>query len=85
MGYWVYLLRSRKDGQFYIGQTDNLERRVLQHNTGKVRSTRTRMPFDLIGAEAHETREQARFREYDLKHHSDKKRAFIVQLTSKRP
>ncbi|MCE5326011.1 MAG: GIY-YIG nuclease family protein [Planctomycetaceae bacterium] len=32
MGYVVYILQSLKDGSLYVGQTDNLQRRLAQHN-----------------------------------------------------
>ena len=32
--YFVYVIKSIKDGEFYTGFTDNLERRLLEHNQG---------------------------------------------------
>jgi len=75
--FFVYLLKSGKDNRFYIGQTKNVAARLAQHNAGQVKSTRSRRPLELIGVEEYATREEARFREHDLKHHSDKKRKFI--------
>ena len=76
----VYLLRSEQDGQFYIGQTDDIERRLGQHNAGQVRSTRTRRPFELVGCKPFPTRDEARYFEYEVKRHSDKKVAFIAEM-----
>ena len=45
MAYFVYVLRSRKDGKRYIGMTNDVARRLLQHNAGKVVSTKSRRPF----------------------------------------
>ncbi len=46
--YYVYVLKSIKDGKRYIGFTDNLERRISEHNYGKVKSTKNRRPLELI-------------------------------------
>lgn len=75
--YYVYLLRSLKDKKYYIGQTENLEKRLSQHNNGLVRSTKHRLPFLLVGFEEYSSRNEARWREFDLKKHSDKKISFI--------
>jgi putative endonuclease len=41
MKYWVYILQSQSTGRFYCGHTDNLERRISQHNDPEYTSTRT--------------------------------------------
>src|SRR5262245_50280620 len=46
--YYVYVLKSRKDGRFYMGCTADLRKRVAEHGDGKVRSTSHRLPFDLL-------------------------------------
>jgi putative endonuclease len=61
--FFVYVLRSRKDGALYIGLTSNLDRRIGEHNSGKERTTRHRRPFDLVHSEAFPTRPEARARE----------------------
>jgi putative endonuclease len=45
---YVYVLRSTKDGQLYVGLTRNLRARLLAHNNGQVTSTKRRVPLDLI-------------------------------------
>lgn len=45
---YVYVLRSTKDGQFYVGLTRNLRARLLAHNNGQVTSTKRRAPLELI-------------------------------------
>ena len=45
---YVYVLRSLKDHQFYVGLTRDLPLRVQQHNNGLVSSTKKRVPFELI-------------------------------------
>ena len=43
--YFVYVLRSLKDKDLYIGVSDNLKRRVIEHNSGLEISTKFRRPF----------------------------------------
>lgn len=49
--YFVYILLSERDSRYYTGITDNLERRINQHNAGINRSTKNRGPFKLIFAQ----------------------------------
>ena len=46
--YFIYVLKSQKDNKLYYGFTNNLERRIMEHNNGKVGSTKSRTPFKLI-------------------------------------
>lgn len=46
--YFVYVLRSLKDGLFYIGFSENLKQRLVDHNAGKNVSTKSRRPLELI-------------------------------------
>lgn len=50
--YYVYILRSLKDGLFYIGYSENLKQRIYDHNSGKNASTKNRRPLELIFYEA---------------------------------
>ena len=61
--YTVYVLKSTKDGKRYTGFTNNLPRRLNEHNTGKTISTRLRRPFVLIYQEQFATKELAEARE----------------------
>lgn len=65
--YYVYILRSLKDGKFYTGHTSDLKDRLARHNRGEVRSTKARRPFSLIYWEAFRTRSEAMKRERKLK------------------
>ena len=73
--YLVYILKSLKDHKRYIGFTSDLERRILEHNSGLVKSTRNRKPFELIYTEEFEIKEQAMDREKFFK--SGKGREFL--------
>ncbi len=46
---YVYVLKSLRDGKKYTGSTINLRRRIEEHNAGKVRSTKSRLPLVLFG------------------------------------
>ena len=65
--FYVYLMRSTKDGDFYIGSTNNLKKRLLEHNKGLNFSTKHRVPFELIYCEVYKSEEDARHREHNLK------------------
>jgi putative endonuclease len=65
--YVVYILKSGKDGKFYTGHTADLRRRVLEHNSGKVTSTRNRRPLTLMYTEYFKTKADAYARERHLK------------------
>lgn len=51
--HYVYVLRSDKDGDLYIGRTNDLRRRFLEHQEGKVFSTKGRRPLKLVYYEAY--------------------------------
>ncbi len=65
--FYIYVLRSHKDGRLYIGSTGNLNIRLIYHNSGKVKSTKDRRPFDLVYQEEFENKTEARKRELFLK------------------
>jgi putative endonuclease len=63
MPFWVYVLRSRKDGQTYTGSSGNLANRLKEHYEGRVTATRNRRPLQLIYTEEFGTRAEAVRRE----------------------
>ena len=65
--FYLYVLKSKKDNNLYIGSTNNLRRRLLEHNTGKVLSTKGRRPFELRYYESYFNENDARKREFSLK------------------
>ena len=64
----VYILKSLKDQKLYTGSTNNLERRLEEHHSGKVKSTKFRRPLKLIFCKEFETINDARLFEHQLKH-----------------
>ena len=65
--WYVYVLKSLKDGRHYIGSTSDLDKRVLRHNRGGNISTRNRRPFELIYSEQYNTKAEAMKRERIIK------------------
>ncbi len=65
--FYIYVLKSRKDGRHYIGFTLDLKNRYKEHNTGKVRSTFYRRPLELVYYECYKSRKIAQKRERQLK------------------
>lgn len=51
----------------YIGYTNDLRRRLNEHNIGKNLSTKSRAPFELVYYEAYKSEKDARNREHNLK------------------
>ena len=45
--WYVYFLKSTKDKNLYVGSTNDIRRRLTEHNSGIVDSTKYRMPFEL--------------------------------------
>jgi putative endonuclease len=72
MWYYIYVLKSEKDGQNYTGYTQNLKLRFEQHQKGLVDSTRNRRPLQLIYFEGCLNQQDATHREKYLKTHYGK-------------
>jgi len=76
--YTVYVLLSKSTGRFYTGQTSDLPRRLLEHQSGLARYTRNRGPWELVFSEEYATRAEAMTRERFFK--SGKGRIFLKNL-----
>ena len=59
----VYVLRSGEDQKLYVGLTNDLRRRLREHNDGRSSATKARTPFELIYYEALLDRRDAEKRE----------------------
>ncbi|MEK7197956.1 MAG: GIY-YIG nuclease family protein [Patescibacteria group bacterium] len=70
MFYYVYVLKSVKDGSIYVGANHDLRARFLLHNKGRVHSTRSKMPWKIVYYEAFISKEDAFSREASLKLHA---------------
>ena len=65
--FYTYVIRSKKDDNWYTGSTNNIRKRLKEHNDNKVSSTKSRTPFELIYYEACMNEQDARAREKYLK------------------
>ena len=83
--YYVYVLKSRKDGKRYTGMTINLYKRLKEHNIGKdsTFSTKYRGPFEMMYYEIVSDRKEARKREKYLK--SGAGREFLESKLNNKP
>lgn len=63
----VYAIKSISRNYIYVGLTNNLERRLNEHNNGKNKTTKPYKTFELIFSELVNSREDARKREIFLK------------------
>ena len=57
--WYVYILRSELDGHLYIGSTNNMQRRLIEHNSARVDSTKNRVPLKLEAYVAVKYKERA--------------------------
>ncbi|PIR73081.1 MAG: excinuclease ABC subunit C [Candidatus Nealsonbacteria bacterium CG10_big_fil_rev_8_21_14_0_10_36_23] len=65
--YYVYTIQSKIYKKVYVGYTNDLQRRLMLHNSGKVFSTKPYKPYKLIYYEAYQNKEDAQEREIFLK------------------
>jgi putative endonuclease len=62
--YFVYVLQSRKDNSLYIGYTARQpDKRLEEHNNGENKSTKAKLPYNLIYYEAYPDKADALGRE----------------------
>ena len=61
--YFVYILISEKVQRTYVGYSDNVERRLTQHNAGQVTATKYRRPLRIFHLEEFQTMKEAKARE----------------------
>ena len=65
--HFIYVLKSLKDNNLYVGRTTNLKVRIAEHNNGKVESTKDRRPFKFVYGEIGNNIKDAVHREIYLK------------------
>jgi putative endonuclease len=78
MNFNVYILHSQKTDKFYVGQTNNLERRLKDHNSGYSNYSKAGIPWNLVFAKVFDSRSEAMSYEKFLKSKKDKR--FIEKL-----
>ncbi|MEX2033290.1 MAG: GIY-YIG nuclease family protein [Candidatus Colwellbacteria bacterium] len=74
--HYVYIILSSKSHIFYFGSTNNLKRRFILHNQGRIKSTKPHLPWELVWYGAFTTEREARDFEQYLKTGSGKSFAY---------
>ena len=77
---YVYVLKSKIDSSLYVGYSKDLKKRIKDHNQGKTKSIRHRIPFELIYYEAYRSKTDARKRELELKNKGYSKEQLLKRL-----
>jgi len=76
---YTYILKC-KDGTYYTGWTNNLEKRINDHNEGSgAKYTKPRRPVELVYHEVFATKEEAMRREYAIKQMTRKEKEELIQ------
>ncbi len=65
--FYIYVIKSLKNGSLYIGFANDLKERISKHNSGKSAYTKKHMPWKLIYYEAYLSKTDALIREKRLK------------------
>ncbi|MFA5683684.1 MAG: GIY-YIG nuclease family protein [Lysobacteraceae bacterium] len=79
MAFWTYMLRCA-DGSFYLGHTDELERRIAQHQHGEIPGyTVKRRPVTLVWSQPFSTREEALAAERQVKGWARAKKEALIR------
>lgn len=65
--FYVYILHSVKSNRYYVGCSENILRRLAEHNTCKVSSTKAYVPWKLIYSEKFANKSEAFKREKEIK------------------
>jgi putative endonuclease len=79
-GFFTYILFSPKLNKYYIGSTNDLARRINDHNRGKSTFTKNAIPWELKYFEEFDTKAEAYQREIEIKKRKDSK--YIESLFS---
>ena len=79
--YYVYAISSNERNYIYVGLTDNLERRLSEHYSGRNKTTQPYLPFTLIHFEEYNTRTEAREKEKYYKSGIGKEKLKLINNT----
>ena len=79
--YYVYIIQNTDSHELYSGYTTDLKRRLVEHNNqGKKFTTRKNGKWIIIYAEAYRSEENARIREYRIKHNGNTKKELFKRI-----
>ena len=82
--YYLYVLKSKKNGSFYIGSTKDLRKRFKQHNSGKSLFSKKFLPWELVYYEAYQKYKYAFRREKSFKKRAKAWQELLKRLEIKR-
>jgi len=74
---FVYVLKSDRTRKRYIGHTNDLEKRLKEHNSGRVKSTKVDVPWSMVAYKKFFSRSEARWVERSLKNSKEKLSKFL--------
>lgn len=77
MTYFTYIIQSQKNGNYYIGQTNNLNKRLADHNSGYSNYTKKFVPWNLYAYKEFESRKDAMDFERKLKNLKSRNRILL--------
>ena len=80
MGYYCYILYSAKLDRYYVGHSENVDKRIIQHNSGDSAFTSKTEDWVIVYQQQFQTRKEARDRETEIK--KKKSRKYIEWLIS---
>ena len=80
MKFFLYILQSKKNRKYYVGHTNDLERRIVEHNSGQTKSTKTGIPWEVIYTKEYDSNIEANRAELEIK--KKKSRKYIEKLIS---
>ena len=81
MANYAYILEC-SDGTLYTGYTNNIEKRLSVHNSGKgAKYTRSRLPVRVVYFEEYKTKQEAQRREYEIKQLTRAQKLLLINKT----
>jgi len=75
---FLYIIKSKKDGSYYVGSSCNPDQRLIQYNNGQVKSTKGKIPYQIVFKQRFQDNKEARKAEMKVK--SWKRRDYIKKV-----
>jgi putative endonuclease len=73
MNFYIYIIYSSSKDKYYVGYTHDLDLRLIHHNDGWTKSTKSGIPWTLVYSEKYNSRSDAMKREKEIKHMKSRK------------
>lgn len=84
MSWYVYILKSSKNRWYYVGNTNRLKKRLEEHNTRRVASTKHHAPLELVFMKEFNSEKDARAYEKKVKEKRIEKEKIIRKIENKK-